>query len=289
VVTDRKRQIRYIIKSKVMGKVICIANQKGGVGKTTTAVNLATSLAAAQKKTLLIDFDPQGNATSGVGIDKERIKRSIYHAIIGEASIEETILEVEPNDLKGYLTISPSNSDLTGAEIELIQVERREWRLKEAVQPVENEYDFVLIDCPPSLSLLTVNALTVANSVLVPIQCEYYAMEGLGQLKRTLSLIKQRLNPELEVEGYLLTLFDPRNRLCHMVAREIKDFFKDQVFQTVVPRNVRLAESPSHGKPVLLYDAKSIGARSYISLAQEIIAKNEQRLEEKKGEERHIR
>jgi chromosome partitioning protein len=272
-----------------MAKIICIANQKGGVGKTTTAVNLATSLAAAQKKTLLIDFDPQGNATSGAGIDKEKIEKSIYHAIIGESSLEETILEVEPDGLRGYLKISPSNSDLTGAEIELIQFERREWRLKEAVQPIMSEYDFILIDCPPSLSLLTVNALTAANSVLIPIQCEYYAMEGLGQLKRTLSLIKQRLNPELEIEGYLLTLYDPRNRLCHMVAKEVKDFFKDQVFQTVITRNVRLAESPSHGKPVLLYDAKSIGAKSYISLAQEIIARNEQKTEEEKqGEERYI-
>jgi chromosome partitioning protein len=257
-----------------MGKVICVANQKGGVGKTTTVVNLSASLAAAQKRTIIIDFDPQGNATSGVGVDKEKIEKSIYHAIIGEVSIRETILKVEPENLKGYLSISPSNPNLTGAEVELIYLERREWRLKEAIKEIVEEYDFLLIDCPPSLSLLTVNALTAANSVLIPVQCEYYAMEGLGQLKRTISLIKQRLNPELEIEGYLLTIFDPRNRLCHVVASEVRDYFKDQVFQTIIPRNVRLAESPSHGKPVLLYDAKSIGARNYIALAQEIIARN---------------
>jgi chromosome partitioning protein len=257
-----------------MGKVICVVNQKGGVGKTTTVVNIAASLAIAQRRTLIIDFDPQGNATSGLGIDKENIQKSIYHAIIGEVDIKETIVEVEPEDLKNYLGVSPSNPDLTGAEIELTYLERREWRLKEAIGSIEEEYDFVIIDCPPSLSLLTVNALTAADSVLIPVQCEYYAMEGLGQLKRTLALIKQRLNPDLEIEGYVLTLFDPRNRLCHIVANEVKDFFKDQVFQTIIPRNVKLAESPSHGKPIILYDAKSIGAISYISLAQEIILRN---------------
>jgi len=256
-----------------MGKVICVANQKGGVGKTTTVVNLSASLAVAQKKTVIIDFDPQGNATSGVGINKEKVEKSIYNVIIGEVDIKETIIEVDPQNLKGYLGVSPSNPELTGAEVELLNLEGREWKLKEAIEPIVDEYDFVLIDCPPSLSLLTVNALTAADSVLVPVQCEYYAMEGLGQLKRTIALIKQRLNPELEVEGYLLTLFDPRNRLSHMVAKEVKDFFKDEVFETVIPRNVRLAESPSHGLPVLLYDAKSIGARSYISLAQEIMSR----------------
>ncbi len=257
-----------------MGKVVCVANQKGGVGKTTTVVNLAASLAAVKKRTLLIDFDPQGNATSGLGIDKENIQKSIYHAVIGEVDIKETIVEVGPDDLRDYLGVSPSNPDLTGAEIELINLEKREWRLKETIRSIKEEYDFIVIDCPPSLSLLTVNALTAADSVLIPVQCEYYAMEGLGQLKRTLALIKERLNPDLEIEGYVLTIFDPRNRLCHMVANEVKDFFKDQVFQTIIPRNVRLAESPSHGKPVILYDAKSIGAISYISLAHEIILRN---------------
>ncbi|MBI4228206.1 MAG: ParA family protein [Deltaproteobacteria bacterium] len=257
-----------------MGKIICVANQKGGVGKTTTVVNLSASLAAAHKKSIFIDFDPQGNATSGVGIDKERVEKSIYNAIIGEVSIRETILELELQILKGYLSVAPSNSSLTGAEIELIYLERREWRLKDIIEPIINEYEYIFIDSPPSLSLLTVNALTAADSVIIPVQCEYYAMEGLGQLKRTISLIKQRLNPNIEIEGYLLTMFDPRNRICHVVANEVTDFFKDRVFQTRIPRNVRLAESPSHGKPVLLYDSKSIGAESYLSLAREIIARH---------------
>ena len=264
---------RYLHRQAGMGKVICIANQKGGVGKTTTAVNLSASLAAVSKRTLLIDFDPQGNATSGVGIAKEKLERSIYHAVIGEASIGDIVIEVD-SKIPKYLMVAPSNADLTGAEIELIYFERREWRLKEAIEPVINDYEFIIIDCPPSLSLLTVNALTAADSVLIPVQCEYYAMEGLGQLKRTLSLIKQRLNPTLEVEGYLLTIFDQRNRLCHMVADEVKDFFREEVFETVIPRNVRLAESPSHGRPVLLYDEDSAGAQSYMALAGEIITKN---------------
>lgn len=257
-----------------MGKIICVANQKGGVGKTTTVVNLSAALAAAHKKSIFIDFDPQGNATSGVGIDKERIEKSIYNVIIGEVTLRETIVALEPDILNGYLSVAPSNSSLTGAEIELIYFERREQRLKDVLESIVDEYDYIFIDSPPSLSLLTVNALTAADSVIIPVQCEYYAMEGLGQLKRTISLINQRLNPNLEIEGYLLTMFDPRNRICHVVASEVTNYFKDLVFRTKIPRNVRLAESPSHGKPVLLYDSKSAGAESYISLAREIIARH---------------
>jgi len=257
-----------------MGKVICVANQKGGVGKTTTVINLAASLAAAQKKTLFIDFDPQANATSGVGINKDEVTKSIYDAIIGDVNIRDIIVEIEPESLKGYLTAVPASPDLTGAEIELIHLENREWKLKEAISTIAEEYDYIFIDCPPSLSLLTVNALTAADSVLVPVQCEYYALEGLGQLKRTISLIRQRINPDLKVEGYLLTMFDSRNKICHVVANEMKTYFSEEVFETIIYRNVRLAESPSHGKPILLYDIKSIGAQTYISLAQEIIARN---------------
>lgn len=257
-----------------MGKVICVANQKGGVGKTTTVINLAASLAVADKKTLFIDFDPQGNATSGVGVDKDQIDKTIYNAVIGESEIKNISVDIEPDSLGGFLTIVPANSELTGAEVELIHLDRREWRLKDAIDSIRDQYDYIFIDCPPSLSLLTVNALAASDSVLVPVQCEYYAMEGLGQLKRTISLIKQRLNPELSIEGYLLTMFDSRNNICHMVANELRNYFNGEVFNTVIYRNVRLAESPSHGKPALLYDVKSIGAKSYISLAQEIIARN---------------
>lgn len=257
-----------------MNKVICVVNQKGGVGKTTTAVNLSASFAVAHKKTLLIDFDPQGNASSGLGIDKESIEKNIYHAIIEETSLEETICQAHGENLKGFLDVSPSNSDLIGAEIELLQLEDREWKLKSAIDQVIFKYDYIIIDCPPSLSILTVNALTAANSVLVPIQCEYYALEGLGQLQRTLSLIRHRLNPALEIEGYLLTMFDTRNNICHSVANEIKNYFKEKVFQTVITRNVKLAEAPSYGKPLLLYDIKSTGAENYISLAKEIIEQN---------------
>ncbi|MGH7884462.1 MAG: ParA family protein [Thermodesulfobacteriota bacterium] len=257
-----------------MAKVICVVNQKGGVGKTTTVVNLSASLAAAQKKTLFIDFDPQGNASSGVGVEKEELESTIYNVILEEATLENTIMTVYPELLGGYLSISPSNAELTGAEVELIQFEEREWKLKQAIDTVRDKFDYILIDCPPSLSLLTVNALTASNSVLIPVQCEYYALEGLGQLQRTISLIKQRLNPELSIEGYLLTMFDSRNNICHSVADEVRSYFNQEVFDTIITRNVKLAESPSYGKPLLLYDIKSPGAGNYISLANELLEKN---------------
>ena len=257
-----------------MAKTICVVNQKGGVGKTTTTVNLGASLAAANKKTLIVDFDPQGNATSGLGIDRENIETNIYHALIEEADIKNAIYPVHKNNLNGFLDISPSDTDLIGAEVELLQLDERESMLKNTLSGINDDYEYIIIDCPPSLSILTVNALTAANSVLVPIQCEYYALEGLGQLQRTLSLIRQRLNPSLEVEGYLLTMFDTRNNICHSVANEIKNYFDEKVFKSVITRNVKLAEAPSFGKPLILYDVRSPGADNYLSLAKEIIAQN---------------
>ena len=250
-----------------MAKVITIANQKGGVGKTTTAVNLAASLAVAEKRTLLIDVDPQGNAGSGLGIDKEVLEQTVYNVVIGEAELSDVIVNT---DLE-YLHIAPSNSDLTGAEIELVGALARETRLKNAIKLISADYDYILIDCPPSLGLLTVNSLTAADSVLIPLQCEFYAMEGLSQLLRTINLIKQQLNPELSVEGILLTMFDKRNNISHQVAQEVKEHFSAQIFEATIPRNVRLSESPSFGKPVLLYDIGCSGASSYLDLAKEII------------------
>jgi len=247
-----------------VGKVICIANQKGGVGKTTTAVNLAASLALSSKATLLIDIDPQGNASSGVGIPKDGTEKNIYHIIIEDVEFAEVIRETSfPN-----LFIVTSSIDLIGAEIELVTVPARESRLKDKLSKVINNYDYVIVDCPPSLGLLTVNALNAADSVLIPIQCEYYALEGLTQLLDTVKRIKRAFNPHLRIEGLLLTMFDKRNNLSHQVACEIKNFFPQQVLQTVIPRNVRLGECPSYGKPIFYYDKFSAGARSYLELAQ---------------------
>jgi len=251
-----------------MAKVICITNQKGGVGKTTTAVNLSASIAVAEKRVLLIDIDPQGNSTSGIGFSKEQSNGTIYQALLNGSGLREMIQKTS----LAYLDLVTSNTDLIGAEVELIQEKDRERRLAHLIKEVESDYDYIFIDCPPSLGLLTINSLTAAHSVLIPLQCEYYALEGLGQLLKTIRLIKQSLNPRLEIEGILLTMFDIRNNLSHQVAEEVRNHFKEKVFQTVIPRNVRLSEAPSHGKPVLLYDIHSKGAECYLNLASEIMA-----------------
>ena len=251
----------------MMARVISIANQKGGVGKTTTAVNLSASIAVAEKKVLLIDIDPQGNSTSGMGLSKEAPNGTIYHALLQGSGLKEMI---QKSPL-AYLDVVISNTDLIGAEVELIQERERERKLDHLIKEVEPDYNYIFIDCPPSLGLLTINSLTAAHSVIIPLQCEYYALEGLGQLLKTIRLIKQSLNPQLEIEGILLTMFDGRNNLSHQVADEIKKHFKEKVFKTVIPRNIRLSEAPSHGKPVLLYDIHSKGAESYLNLAREIM------------------
>lgn len=251
-----------------MAKVIAIANQKGGVGKTTTAVNIAASLAAAEKKVLLIDSDPQGNSTSGMGIDRAGVDGSTYDIFTGKRKIEELIRTTH----FPWLQVIPAKIDLVGVEVELIQMISRERVLKKTLDPVRANYDYIFIDCPPSLGLLTVNALTAADGVLIPVQCEYYALEGLSALMNTISLIKQDLNPDLSVEGVLLTMYDSRNNLADQVADEVRKYFGSKVYKTVIHRNVTLSEAPSHGKPVLLYDIRSRGAQSYLDLAKEVLS-----------------
>lgn len=250
-----------------MARVICIANQKGGVGKTTSSVNIAAGLGQIGRRVLIIDMDPQGNASSGLGVKRyETQENSIYHVLIGEKELKDVIHEVKE---KG-LSIATANPDLVGAEIELVDMPRREYRLKEAIASVADQFDYVLIDCPPSLGLLTVNSLTAANSFLVPLQCEYYALEGLSQLLNTAGLIKKGLNTQLKIEGILLTMFDTRNNLSHQVVSEIKAHFADKVFDSIIPRNVRLSEAPSHGQSIFEYDPKSVGAKKYLSLVKEL-------------------
>ena len=254
-----------------MGKIIAIANQKGGVGKTTTSINLSASLAAKGKKVLVIDTDPQGNTTSGFGVDKNDLEDTIYELILGECSIKDCIIkEVIPN-----VSVVPANVNLAAAEIELIGVDKKEYILKNEVDYVKEDYDFIIIDCPPSLNMLTINSMTTADSVLVPIQCEYYALEGLSQLIHTVNLVKERLNPDLEMEGVVFTMYDARTNLSMQVVENVKENLNQRVYNTLIPRNIRLAEAPSYGMPINMYDAKSAGAEAYMQLAEEILKTSE--------------
>lgn len=253
-----------------MGKIIAIANQKGGVGKTTTAINLGASLAALEYKTLVVDADPQANCTSGLGMNPKEVRKSIYDCMISDVDVKDVILQTSFD----YLDIIPSHIDLVGAEIEMINIKNREERMREALAPIKKNYDFILIDCSPSLGLVTVNALTAADSVVVPVQCEYFALEGLGKLLNTIKIIQSRLNTELEIEGILLTMYDARLRLANQVVDEVNMHFKDLVFKTLIPRNIRLSESPSFGLPSIAHDADSKGTQSYLNLAQEVLKKN---------------
>ena len=250
-----------------MGKTIAIANQKGGVGKTTTSINLSASLAAKGKKVLVIDTDPQGNTTSGFGVEKNDLDNTVYELMLSECSIKECIL----NDVIDGVSIIPSNVNLAAAEIELIGVDRKEYILKREVEWIKDGFDYIIIDCPPSLSMLTINAMTTADTVLVPIQCEYYALEGLSQLIHTINLVKERLNPDLDIEGVVFTLYDSRTNLSMQVVENVKSNLSQKVFQTLIPRNIRLAEAPSYGMPINAYDPKSAGAEAYMQLAEEVI------------------
>lgn len=252
-----------------MGRTIAIANQKGGVGKTTTAINLSACLAEKGKKVLAVDMDPQGNMTSGLGVDKDSVENTIYNLIIGEAKMEEVLIK----DVLENLDIIPTNIDLSGAEIELLDVEEKEYIVRNEIDKIKDNYDFIIIDCPPSLSMLTINAMTTADSVLVPIQCEYYALEGLSQLIHTVELVRDRLNPKLTIEGVVFTMYDARTNLSLQVVENVKDNLEKTIYKTIIPRNIRLAEAPSYGIPINKYDPKSAGAESYLRLADEVIDK----------------
>ena len=268
--SDRNRDLQNSPLGAGAGRVIGVANQKGGVGKTTTAINLAASLAVLEFKTLLVDGDPQANSTTGVGLDLHNITQSLYDCMVNEASAREVILKTEiPN-----LDLLPSHIDLVGAEIEMINYPNREMVLKNIIEPVKNDYDFVIIDCSPSLGLITVNALTAADSVIVPVQCEFFALEGLGKLLNTIKIVQSRLNTSLEIEGILMTMYDGRLRLCNQVVSEVRRHFEDIVFNTIIHRNSKLSEAPSVGKPVILYDGSSKGSANYLNLAKEVLQKN---------------
>lgn len=259
-----------------MGKIISIANQKGGVGKTTTAINLSTILAKKGKKVLMIDADPQGNATSGVGVDKD-VETSVYDLLVNDIEAKDAIQKTEVRNL----SICPSNINLAGAEVELVSMMSREYRLKEKLDTIKDDYDYIIIDCPPSLGLITLNSFTASDSVLIPVQCEYYALEGLGQLLNTINLVKKHLNRSLQVEGALLTMYDIRTNLSNQVVKEVKGYFGERVYKTVIPRNVRLSEAPSYGMPISVYDPKSKGAKSYEKFVKEFLKMNEQEVKGK--------